>query len=400
MRPVYMDHSATTALSEGALNAMLPYLREQYGNPSAVYSYGQAAKNAVEKSRDRVAKAIGALRTEIFFTSGGTEGDNWVLRSVARMKRGAGRHIITSAIEHNAVRRTLELLEEDGYEVTSLVPDPLGRIAPEQLEAAIRPDTILVSIMLANNVVGTILDVQALAAVARRHRVLFHTDAVQAAGHIPINARRLGVDFLTLSAHKFGGPKGVGAVYCRVPNRLVPLLTGGGQEKERRSGTENVPGIVGMAQALEESVAALPESVPYLTDLRDRMIAAVTAIPGVRLTGDPERRLPGFCSFVVDGIGHSVLLVNALNEAGYCVSSGSACSASSKEASHVLLALGYDERAASASLRVMLGMDNAPADVEGAIEVIRRCVARLRDESVTRAPRLEGRVAPAAGEKA
>ena len=399
MKPVYMDHAATTALSEGALNAMLPFMREQYGNPSAVYSYGQTARNAVEKSRDRVAKAIGALRTEVFFTSGGTEGDNWVIRSVARMKRSAGRHIITSAIEHNAVRRTLEQLEADGYEVTRLIPDRLGQIAPEQLEAAIRPDTILVTIMLANNVVGTVLDIPALAAVARRHRVAFHTDAVQAVGHIPVNVRRLGVDYLTISAHKFNGPKGVGAVFCRMPGKLDPLLTGGGQERERRSGTENVPGIVGMAQALEEAVAALPESESLLSALRDRMIEAVIAIPGVRLTGDPAARLPGFCSFVVDGVSHSVLLVNAMNERGYCVSSGSACSASSKEASHVLLALGYDKQAASASLRITLGMDNAPEDVDGAVAALRQAIEQIRTEAVTRAPRLEGRVAPVAGER-
>ncbi|MBQ8973063.1 MAG: cysteine desulfurase [Clostridia bacterium] len=400
MKPIYMDHSATTPLSEGALNAMLPYMREQFGNPSAVYSYGQTAKNAVEKSRDRVAKAIGALRTEIFFTSGGTESDNWIIRSVARLK-GRG-HIITSAIEHNAVLRTLAQLEEDGYEVTYLAPDRLGQIAPEQLERAIRPDTILVSIMLANNVVGTVLNIRELAAVARRHRVLFHTDAVQAVGHIPVQVRSLGVDFLSISAHKFCGPKGVGAVFCRMPNKLPPLLTGGGQEKERRSGTENVPGIVGMAQALEEAVAALDCTVPRLNALRDRLIAGVTAIPGIALTGDPVRRLPGFASFTVSGVGHSVLLVNALNECGYCVSSGSACSASSKEASHVLLSLGYEQSEASSSLRITLGAENTEAEVDGVIEAIRRCVARLRTESVTRAPRLEGRVADygAAGERA
>ena len=340
MHPIYMDHAATTALSETALSAMLPYFREEYGNPSAVYSYGQAGKNAVEKCRERVAKAIGALRTEIVFTSGGTESDNWVIRGVCRMKRGKGRHVIASAIEHNAVRRTLEQLEEDGVEVTFLKPDREGRITPDQLEAAIRPDTILVSVMLANNVVGTILDIRALAAVARRRRVLFHTDAVQAVGHIPVNVRALGVDFLSISAHKFGGPKGVGALYCRLPNRLPPMLTGGGQEKELRSGTENVPGIVGMAAALEEAVGGLTESQAYLNGLRDRLIERALALPGVALTGDPANRLPGFCSFVTAGISHSVLLVNEMNERGYCVSSGSAFSAAPKEASHVLLALG------------------------------------------------------------
>jgi len=383
MRSIYMDHSATTPLSEAALSAMLPFMREQFGNPSAVYSYGQTAKNAVEKSRDRVARAIGALRTEIFFTSGGTESDNWVIRSVARMKKRG--HIITSAIEHNAVLRTLAQLEADGFDVTYLSPDNNGHISPEQLENAIRPDTILVTIMLANNVVGTILDIKSLAAVARKHRVPFHTDAVQAVGHIPINVRSLGVDFLSLSAHKFCGPKGVGAVFCRMPNKLEPLLTGGGQEKERRSGTENVPGIVGMAEALTEVTNALDTSVPRLYGLGDRLITGVTAIPGIVLTGDPENRLPGFCSFVVRGISHSVLLVNALNELGFCVSSGSACSASSREASHVLLALGYEKREATASLRVTLGIENTEAEVDGAVEAIKACVGRLRTEYDTRA---------------
>jgi len=274
----------------------------------------------------------------------------------------------------------MEQLKGDGYEITCLRPDREGHIAPEQLEAAIRPDTVLVSVMLANNVVGTVLDIPRLAAAARRRRVLFHTDAVQAVGHVPLNVRSLGVDFLSLSAHKFCGPKGVGAVFCRLPNKLVPLLTGGGQEKERRSGTENVPGIVGMAEALEEAVGSLPETVPYLTDLQERLIAGVTALPGVTLTGDPKNRLPGFCSFVIGGIGHSALLVNALNERGYCVSSGSACSAASREASHVLLALGYDEYAASASLRITLGRENTRAEVDGVIEAIGAAVARLRRE--------------------
>ena len=378
MQPVYMDHAATTRLSEGALNAMLPYLREEFGNPSAIYSYGQTAKNALERSRDRVARAVGALRSEIFFTSGGTESDNWIIRSAARTKKG--KHIITTPMEHNAVLRTVEQLGEEGYEITFLQPDREGHIAPEQLEAAIRPDTILASIMLANNVVGTVLDIRHLAEAARRRHVLFHTDAVQAVGHIPLNVRSLGVDFLSLSAHKFCGPKGVGAVFCRLPNRLVPLLTGGGQEKERRSGTENVPGIVGMAEALEEAVGSLPETVPYLRKLQERLIAGVTALPGVTLTGDPKNRLPGFCSFVIGGIGHSALLVNALNERGYCVSSGSACSAASREASHVLLALGYDEAAAAASLRITLGRENTRAEVDGVIEAISISIDRLRRE--------------------
>jgi len=371
MQRIYMDHSATTALSETALSAMLPYFREEFGNPSAIYSYGQSAKNALEKCRERVGKCIGALRSEIYFTSGGTESDNWVIRSVCRSRKSAGRHIISTEIEHNAVRRTLEQMQEDGFEVTFLKPDRLGRITPEQLEAAIRPDTILISIMMANNVVGSVLRIRDLARVARSHRVLFHTDAVQAVGHIPVNVRELGVDFLSLSAHKFNGPKGVGALYCRLPNRLKPLLTGGGQEKEGRSGTENVPGIVGMTAALEEAVTLMSARTEHLTRLRDRMIAEILTIPGFHLTGDPDNRLPGFCSFIVDGVEHSVYLVNKLNEHSVCVSSGSACTVSSREASHVLLALGYDKSQSSRSLRITLGPENTEEEVDRVISLLK-----------------------------
>lgn len=376
-KPIYMDHAATTALSKTALQAMLPYFTEEYGNPSAVYSYGQTAHNALESCRDRAAKAIGAMRSEIFFTSGGTESDNWAIRGVCRYKK-KGKHIISSAIEHNAVRKTLEQLESDGYEVTYLQPDKLGHIAPEALESAIRPDTILVSIMLANNVVGTILNIKSLAAVAHKHRVLFHTDAVQAVGHIPLNVRELGVDFLSVSAHKFGGPKGVGMLFCKVPYRLPPMLTGGGQERDGRSGTENIPGIIGMTAALEEMTAKLPENTAYLQDLQNYLVEKVLEIPGIHLTGDPEHRLPGFCSFVVEGIPHSVFLVNELNEQGFCVSSGSACSASSREASHVLLALGYEKKLAGCSLRITLGTENTKAEIDALLPALEAAVQKVR----------------------
>ena len=378
---IYMDHAATTALSRRALEAMLPYFREEYGNPSAVYDQGQRAKNALEKCRNRVAGCIGALPTEIFFTSGGTESDNWAIKGVCRRNKDKGRHIISTAMEHNAVRRTLEQMEEDGFAVTYLTPDRFGRITPEQLEQAVRPDTILITIMMANNVVGTVLDIKELARVARTHRVLFHTDAVQAVGHIPVKVRELGVDFLSVSAHKFGGPKGVGALYCRMPNRLPALLAGGGQERQTRSGTENIPGIVGMIEALEEATAELESSMAYLNGLGEKMIAGALAIPGIHLTGDPAHRLPGFCSFIVEGISHSVFLVNEMNSRGVCVSSGSACSASSKEASHVLTALGYDKRQAETGLRVTLGMDNTEADVDHALRALAESVEMLRNKS-------------------
>ena len=378
--PVYMDHAATTPLSEKALEAMLPWFRQEFGNPSAIYSYGQTAKNVLEKCRSRVAACLGALPTEIFFTSGGTESDNWVIRGVCRSRAGKGRHIVTSTFEHNAIRRTLEQLEEDGFSVTRLQPDRRGRISPEQLEAAIRPDTILVSIMMANNVIGTIQDIPSLAETARRHRVPFHTDAVQAVGHVPINVRQLGADFLSLSAHKFNGPKGVGAVYCRIPNRLPPLLIGGGQEKELRSGTENVPGIVGMTVALEEATEEMAHRTEKLRVLQKKMIEGVLSISGITLTGDPDSRLPGFCSFIVSGISHSVYLVNEMNERGVCVSSGSACSAASRESSHVLLALGYDRMLAGAGLRITLGADNTENEVKCAVAALRDAVEKVRKE--------------------
>ncbi len=398
MRPIYMDHAATTPVSEKALEAMLPYFREEFGNPSAVYSYGQTGKNILEKCRNRVAKAIGALPTEIYFTSCGTESDNWVLRSVGAMKKDKGRHIITTQIEHNAVKRTLEQMEKEGFEVTYLKPDKAGQITPEQLEGAIREDTILISIMLANNVVGTILPIKELSAAARRHRILFHTDAVQAVGHIPLNVRQLGVDFLSISGHKFNGPKGTGVLYCRLPNRLQSLLAGGGQEKEGRSGTENIPGIVGLTTALEENVENLPQNMARLKELADILDEGMSAIPEVYPTGDRKERLPGFCSYVIPGITHSVLLVNKLNERGICVSSGSACSASSREASHVLMALGYDEQTASCALRITMGVENTREEVEKTIQAVMTAVALLRGDTTAKAPRLEGRVSQMAGE--
>lgn len=399
MKTIYMDHAATTAMSKTALEEMLPYFAEEYGNPSAVYSYGQTGKNAIEKCRERIAKCIRAFKTEIYFTSGGTESDNWAIRSACRLRKNKGKHIISTEIEHNAVRKTLEQLMEDGYEVTFLKPNQTGQITAEQLEAAIRDDTVLISIMMANNVVGTILDIQSLEAVARKHRILFHTDAVQAVGHIPIEVHKLGVDFLSVSAHKFNGPKGVGVLYCRIPTRLPAYLTGGGQEKEGRSGTENVPGIVGMTRALEEQTERMQSNMEYLYALSKRMDEKVLNIPGVLKTGDPEKRLPGLCSYVVEGIAHSVLLVNEMNTYGICISSGSACSAASQEASHVLLSLGIEKQLAGNSIRISLGMDNTEEDVDYAASMLEAAINKIRTEQASRAPRLEGRVADMAGGK-
>jgi cysteine desulfurase len=381
-RRIYADNSATTAMSERALAAMTPYFREKFGNPSSVYSYGLEAKKALEDNRRVVAKAVGALSSEIYFTSGGTESDNWAIRSVCEQKGKHGGHIISTEIEHNAVLRTLEKVAGLGYEITLLKPDRFGRISPEQLENAIREDTILISIMMANNVVGTVLPIAELCGTARRHRIMFHTDAVQAAAHVPINARGLGVDLMSISAHKFHGPKGVGALFARIPLMPAAYITGGGQERERRSGTENVAGVAGMAVALDEGVQALEEDARYLKKLRDKLIENTLRIPGAYLTGDPADRLPGHASFVFEGVGQSAHLVKALNEEGICVSSGSACSASSTEAPHVLTAMGYDDALAHSALRVSLSRYNTESEIDVIIEKLPDVVAGLRKNGV------------------
>lgn len=376
MKTVYMDHAASAPMTERALDTLLQCCRECYSNASAIHEPGQQAKNTLESARKKLANALGARSTEIFFTSGGTESDNWALQGVARMKKTG--HIVVSAIEHNAVLRTAEQLEKQGFAVTRLKPDRLGRISPEALEGAIRPDTVLVSIMAANNVVGSLQDIPALARVAHRHGALFHTDAVQAVGAVEVNVREWGVDLLSLSGHKFGGPKGVGALFCKLPLRLPPLIFGGGQEKGERSGTENVPAIAAMVAALEERVAALEEATAYLTSLRERLIRGTEEILGMLPAGDPENRLPGMASFVIPGIAHSVYLINALNERGFCVSSGSACSAASHEASHVLEAMGYEPALTGTLLRISMGTENTPEEVDALMDALRELVPQIR----------------------
>jgi cysteine desulfurase len=294
-----------------------------------------------------------------------------------------GRHVIATAVEHNAVRRPLQRLESRGYEVTLLPTDRLGRVTPTELEAAIRPDTALVSVIAANNVIGTVLDIKALAKVCRARRVPFHTDAVPAAGHIPVNVRDWDVDLLRVSAHKFHGPKGVGCLFSRIPRNPAPLILGGGQEKGGRSGTENVPGAVGMAVALAGAVAGMARDSARLIAMRDRVIEGALRIPGVVLTGDPDSRLPGHASFVVEGVRHSAYLIGMLNDRGICVSSGSACSAASKEADHVLLALGYGWEP-FASLRVSLSPYNTDEEVGYLMETLPACIAELRSRGTER----------------
>ncbi len=376
-RFVYADHAATTALSETALKAMLPYFTQQYGNPSSLYRFAQEAKADLERARAQVASCLNARPEEIYFTSGGTEADNWALRGVAELRGNRGKHIITSAIEHHAVLHTAQYLEKQGFEVTYLPVDAEGRVDPAAVKAAIRPDTILISIMAANNEIGTIQPVAEIGAIAREAGVLFHTDAVQAVGHIPVDVEAWNADLLSLSGHKFHGPKGVGALYVRKPLRLPPLIHGGGQEKGRRSGTENVAGAVGLAAALQEAVDSLPVEMPRLTALRDRLIDGLLAIPRARLTGSRENRLPGAASFVFECIeGESILL--RLDAAGICSSSGSACSSASLDPSHVLLAIGLPHEIAHGSVRLTLGQETTEEDVDYLLETVPRVVAGLR----------------------
>ena len=378
-RFIYADHAGTTALSQTALAAMTPYFTEQYGNPSSLYRFGQEAKADLERARADIAACIGAKPEEIFFTSGGTEADNWALKGVVELMALKGKttgHIITSAIEHHALLHTAQHLEKQGYTVTYLPVDELGRVSPADVEAAVRPDTVLISLMAANNEIGTIQPGAEIGAVARKHKILFHTDAVQAVGHIPVDVEAWNVDLLSLSAHKFQGPKGVGALYVRRPLRLPPLLHGGGQEKGRRSGTENVPGVIGMAAALKEAVDRLEAEGARLSALRDRL----TRLPYTRLTGDPENRLPGTASFVFEGVEGEALLLH-LDARGICASSGSACSSASLDPSHVLLAIGLPHAIAHGSLRLSLGADNTDANVDAMLEAVPEVVAYLRNMS-------------------
>jgi cysteine desulfurase len=298
--------------------------------------------------------------------------------TVCELKNKAGKHIIAGAIEHNAVLRTLEKLEKQGYEITLLQPDRNGQISPGELEGAIRNDTILISIMMANNVVGTVLPIKELCAVAHKHGVMFHTDAVQAAAHIPVNVRELGVDLLSISAHKFHGPKGAGAMFSKIPFKPAPYITGGGQEKGSRSGTENIAGIAGMAAALEEGAENLPGNTQYVRVLRDKLIEKTLKIPGAYLTGDRECRLPGHASFIFEGVDQSAYIINALNDEGICASSGSACSASSKEAPHVLFAMGYDDKISRSALRISLSQYNTEEEIDVINEKLPAILSEVR----------------------
>jgi len=377
-RKVYMDHGATTPLREEVLEAMMPFLREKFGNPSSIHAQGREARQAVDAAREVVAAALGAEPGEIFFTSGGTESNNIALRGTAALKPKS--HFITSSIEHHAVLDVCKDLEEQGHRVTFLPVDSNALVDPRVLEEAMTPDTAMVSVMMANNEVGTIQPIGEMAALAREKGVLFHTDAVQAIGQIPVNVKELQVDFLSLSAHKFNGPKGIGALYVRKGVPLTPLYRGGGQERKLRPGTENVAGIVGLARALELAVQELPEKMSRLKHLRDTLIKGLLKIEDVILNGHPEQRLPGNVNVSFKYIeGESLLL--SLDLQGVAASSGSACTSGSLDPSHVLMAMGLDHETAHGSLRLTLGRGNDEADVDYVLKILPPIVERLRNMS-------------------
>ena len=375
---IYADHAATTAMSEAAIEAMTRCMREYYGNPSSLYRIGQQAKEVLEQAREDIAFVINAEPREICFTSGGSEADNQAIRSAALAGKKKGKnHIISTAFEHHAVLHTLEQLKTEGFEVTLLDVHENGVIRPEEVEATIRPETCLVTVMYANNEIGTIQPIREIGAVCRAHQVLFHTDAVQAVGPLSIDVQAENIDYLSASSHKFHGPKGVGFLYARKGVPLLPLINGGAQDKGKRAGTENLPGIVGMAAALKETVAERDAEAVRLTGLRDRLIAGLKEIPHSALNGDAEKRLPGNVSFCFEGIeGESLLLL--LDEKGISASSGSACTSGSLDPSHVLLAIGRVHDVAHGSLRLTLGRENTPEDVEYIISAVKDVVTYLR----------------------
>ena len=378
---IYLDNAATTRVSDTALSAMLPYFQEQYGNPSSLYAFGQEAKEALERARETVAGLLNCEAREIIFTSGGSEADNQAIRSAAAIGVRAGkRHIISTAFEHHAVLHTLSKLEKEGFEVTLLDVHSDGLVRVEELAAAIRPDTCLVTVMYANNEIGTIQPIAEIGRICREKGVLFHTDAVQAAGHIHIDVQAQNIDLLSLSAHKFHGPKGVGALYARRGIALSNLIEGGAQERGKRAGTENTAAVMGMAAALEEAVRNMDANSAKLTALRDRLISGLSQIPHSVLNGDAESRLPGNVSFCFEGIeGESLLLL--LDDKGICASSGSACTSGSLDPSHVLLAIGRPHEVAHGSLRLTLSEETSEADIDYTIKAVKEVVTYLRSIS-------------------
>ena len=380
MNRVYMDNAATTPVSPAVLEKMLPYFSECYGNANSIHSTGLDARKALNAARKKVAAALNCNPEEVYFTSGGSESDNWALKGVAFANRKKGNHIITSAIEHHAILHTCEWLEKQGFEITYVPVDADGLVNPADVEAAITDKTILISIMAANNEIGTIEPIEEIAKIAHAHHVLFHTDAVQAIGAIPVDVRAIGCDLLSLSGHKFHGPKGVGALYIKQGTRIDNLIHGGAQERGRRASTENVAGIVGMAEAIELATANIPEKAARISALRDQLIDGLTTLPYVRLNGHRTKRLPGNVNVSVRFIeGESLLL--RLDLAGVAASSGSACTSGSLDPSHVLLAIGLPHEIAHGSLRLSLSDTTTQEEVDYVLSVLPGIIEYLRDMS-------------------
>ena len=378
---IYLDNAATTQVDPKVLEAMLPFFTEYYGNPSAVYSFAETAKKAVEDAREKLAELIHAKKDEIYFTGGGSESDNWALKATAEAYGNKGKHSITSKIEHHAILHTCEWLEKHGFEVTYLDVDEKGLISPEELEKAIRPDTILISIMAANNEIGTIEPLAEIGEIAHKHGILFHTDAVQAFGHIPLDVDAMHIDMLSASGHKINGPKGIGLLYIRKGVKIRSFIHGGAQERQRRAGTHNVPGIVGFGKAAELALANMDERIKYETELRDYLIKRVSSeIPYTKVNGDLEKRLPNNANFCFRFIeGESMLIL--LDQNGICGSSGSACTSGSLDPSHVLLAIGLPHEIAHGSLRLSLSEKTTREDIDFTIDELKKIIERLRNMS-------------------
>jgi cysteine desulfurase len=381
-RFVYMDHAATTFIKPDVAESMIPFLKEHFGNPSSLYSIGVEGKEAIETAREQLAKALGAKPEEIYFTSGGTESDNWAIKGTAFSRRKKGKHIITTSIEHHAVLYPCEYLEALGFDVTYLPVDKYGLVEPAEVEAALREDTILISVMYANNEIGTIEPIQEIGKVAKEHDILFHTDAVQVIGAVSLDMKQMhkNVDMLSLSPHKFYGPKGTGAFYMREGTQIDNFMHGGGQERRKRAGTENVAGIIGMGKAIELATANIEEHNEKIRKMRNRLLSGVLKIPSCRFNGHPEKRLPGNLNFSFEYIeGESLLLM--LDQMGVCSSTGSACSSGSLDASHVLKAIGVPPEIAQGSLRLTLGDANSEEDIDYVLDVLPETVGKLRDMS-------------------
>ncbi|HIW22158.1 MAG TPA: cysteine desulfurase NifS [Candidatus Dorea intestinavium] len=379
---IYLDNAATTKTDERVVEAMLPYFSEKYGNPSSVYSFAAQNKEVETSMREIIAKSLGAKTNEIYFTAGGSESDNWALKATAEAYKEKGKHIITTKIEHHAILHTADYLEKErGYEITYLDVDENGLVDPKDVEKAIRPDTILISVMFANNEIGTIEPIKEIGAIAKEHKILFHTDAVQAYGHVPINVDECNIDMLSASGHKFNGPKGIGFLYIRKGVKIRSFIHGGAQERKRRAGTENVPGIVGMGKASELAFAEMDERIAKETELRDYLIARVLKeIPYSRLNGDPVKRLPNNANFCFRFIEGESMLIK-LDMKGIYGSSGSACTSGSLDPSHVLLAIGLPHEIAHGSLRLTLSQDTTKEEIDYVVDSLKEIVADVRSMS-------------------